>query len=140
MNNLPIGDIILWFAVFLFSLSFHESAHAWTSSRFGDDTGRMLGRITLNPIHHIDPFGTIIFPLVGFIGGIPMFGWAKPVPVNPLLWREKTKANILTSAAGPISNLTLSWLPSAGGRAFLLADCLRPTKGAARGKAFWRPW
>jgi len=127
---LDVGTIVLWFAVFLFSLSFHESAHAWTSSRFGDDTGRMLGRITLNPIHHIDPFGTIIFPLVGFIGGIPMFGWAKPVPVNPLLWREKTKANILTSAAGPISNFILVVIAFAAAKALLISGLLRPNYAA----------
>jgi Zn-dependent protease len=109
MNNWPIGDIILWFVVFLFSLSFHESAHAWTSERFGDDTGRLQGRITLNPIPHIDPIGTLLLPIVGFLsGGLAMFGWAKPVQTNPLLWRNKTKANIMVSAAGPISNFILA--------------------------------
>jgi Zn-dependent protease len=99
----------MWFVVFLFSLSCHESAHAWTSERFGDDTGRLQGRITLNPIAHIDPFGTILLPLIGFLsGGIAMFGWAKPVQTNPLLWRNKTKANIWVSAAGPISNFTIA--------------------------------
>jgi Zn-dependent protease len=107
--NTPPGDILLWFVVFLFSLSCHESAHAWTSERFGDDTGRLQGRITLNPIAHIDPFGTILLPLVGFLsGGIAMFGWAKPVQTNPLLWRNKTKANIWVSAAGPISNFIIA--------------------------------
>jgi Zn-dependent protease len=109
MNNLPIGDILLWFVVFLFSLSFHESAHAWTSERFGDDTGRLQGRITLNPIPHIDPIGTLLLPIMGFLsGGLAMFGWAKPVQTNPLLWRNKTKANIMVSAAGPISNFILA--------------------------------
>jgi Zn-dependent protease len=107
--SVPIGDLILWFVVFLFSLSFHEAAHAWTSERFGDYTGRYQGRITLNPVAHIDPIGTILFPLMGFIsGGIAMFGWAKPVETNPLLWRDKTKANIWVSAAGPISNFILA--------------------------------
>ena len=106
-TNIDIGFVIIWFVVFLFSLSFHESAHAWTSERFGDDTGRLQGRITLNPIAHIDPIGTIVFPLIGIITSVPLFGWAKPVPTNPLLWREKTKANISVSAAGPISNFIL---------------------------------
>ncbi len=102
--------MIIWFVVFLFSLSFHESAHAWTSERFGDYTGRYQGRITLNPIAHIDPIGTILLPLIGFLnpGGIALFGWAKPVQTNPLLWRDKTKANICVSAAGPISNFILA--------------------------------
>jgi len=99
--------LIVYFAVFLFSLSFHEMAHAWTSERFGDNTGRYLGRITVNPKAHIDPIGTIIFPLVGYFGFM-MFGWAKPVPVDPASWRNKKMANVLTSAAGPISNLLLA--------------------------------
>jgi Zn-dependent protease len=106
--TVPIGDLILWFVVFLFSLSFHEMAHAWTSERFGDDTGRLQGRISLNPLVHIDPIGTILFPLLGFMrGGISFFGWAKPVQTNPLRWRNKTQANIAVSAAGPISNFIL---------------------------------
>src|SRR5205814_3143509 len=94
--------------VLLFSLSFHEAAHAWTSERFGDDTGRIQGRITLNPLAHIDPIGTIVFPLLSATVGIPLLGWAKPVQTNPLLWREKTKANIMVSAAGPLSNFILA--------------------------------
>ena len=94
----------------MFSLSFHESAHAWTSERFGDYTGRYQGRITLNPLPHIDIFGTIIFPLVGILspGGAMLFGWAKPVQTNPLLWRDKKKANIMVSMAGPASNFILA--------------------------------
>ena len=108
----PIGDLILWFVVFLFSLSFHEAAHAWTSERFGDDTGRLQGRISLNPMAHIDPIGTILFPLLGFmrIGGFFFFGWAKPVETNPLRWRNKDLANISVSAAGPISNMILAFI------------------------------
>jgi Zn-dependent protease len=102
-----IGFYVIWFVVFLLSLSFHESAHAWTSERFGDDTGRLQGRITLNPLAHIDPIGTIIFPLISMITTVPLLGWAKPVETNPLRWRDKTKANISVSAAGPISNFIL---------------------------------
>jgi Zn-dependent protease len=101
------GFVIIWFVVFLFSLSFHEAAHAWTSEKFGDDTGRHQGRITLNPAAHIDPIGTILFPLISMMTSIPLLGWAKPVETNPLLWRDKTKANISVSAAGPISNFIL---------------------------------
>jgi Zn-dependent protease len=126
--TIPIGDLILWFVVFLFSLSFHESAHAWTSERFGDYTGRYQGRITLNPIAHIDPIGTLVIPLMGFIsGGISMFGWAKPVETNPLLWRDKTKANIMVSAAGPISNFILATLAFVTIKVMLAIDMLRPT-------------
>ncbi|HST19681.1 MAG TPA: site-2 protease family protein [Blastocatellia bacterium] len=106
--NIDFGNLIIWFIVLLFSLSFHEAAHAWTSERFGDDTGRLQGRITLNPIAHIDPIGTILFPLLSSLVGIPLLGWAKPVQTNPRLWRDKTKANICVSAAGPISNFILA--------------------------------
>jgi Zn-dependent protease len=108
LRNIDIAFIILWFVVLLFSLSFHEAAHAWTSEKFGDDTGRLQGRITLNPLAHIDPLGTVIFPLASAITSIPLLGWAKPVQTNPLLWRDKTKANISVSAAGPISNFILA--------------------------------
>ena len=108
MANIDFGNLIIWFIVLLFSLSFHEAAHAWTSEKFGDSTGRYQGRITLNPVAHIDPFGTILFPIISALSGIPLLGWAKPVQTNPLLWRDKTKANICVSAAGPISNFILA--------------------------------
>jgi Zn-dependent protease len=108
LANIDFGNLIIWFIVLLFSLSFHEAAHAWTSEKFGDSTGRYQGRITLNPIAHIDPFGTILFPIISALSGIPLLGWAKPVQTNPLMWRDKTKANIWVSAAGPISNFILA--------------------------------
>jgi Zn-dependent protease len=108
LRDIDPGNLIIWFIVLLFSLSFHEAAHAWTSERFGDDTGRIQGRITLNPIPHIDVFGTILFPIVSALSGIPLLGWAKPVQTNPLMWRDKTRANISVSAAGPISNFILA--------------------------------
>jgi Zn-dependent protease len=140
---LDIGNLILWFVVFLFSLSIHESAHAWTSERFGDKTGRYLGRVSLNPIRHIDPVGTILFPLASQLTGGFMFGWAKPVPVNPDLWSDKKRANIFTSAAGPISNLLLAGIAVAIALALMaagvivvndearqLADILAPAAGS----------
>jgi Zn-dependent protease len=108
LQKIQVGNLIIWFIVLLFSLSFHEAAHAWTSEKFGDDTGRLQGRITLNPMAHIDPIGTVLFPIIGFISNFPLLGFAKPVMTNPLLWRDKTKANIAVSAAGPISNFILA--------------------------------
>ena len=90
--------------VFLFAISVHESAHAWMANRCGDPTARMLGRITLNPIKHIDPFGTILLPLVALFTGIPVLGWAKPTPVDPRNFRNPVRDDILTSVVGPISN------------------------------------
>lgn len=108
MFEKSIGDFILWFVVFLFSLSFHEAAHAWTAHRFGDDTGYYLGRVSLNPMAHVDLLGTIIFPILNFISGVPLIGWAKPVPVNPLLLRNTRRHHMLVSLAGPGSNLLLA--------------------------------
>jgi Zn-dependent protease len=125
----PPGDILLWFIVFLFSLSCHESAHAWTSERFGDYTGRYQGRITLNPIPHIDIYGTIIFPLVGMISGAMLFGWAKPVQTNPLLWRDKKKANIMVSMAGPLSNFILAIIAFTIIKVLLITDVVEPGGG-----------
>ena len=100
------------FVVLLFSLSFHESAHAWTASRLGDDTARRLGRVSLNPLVHIDFLGTVIMPLLQIFGpaGIPLFGWAKPTPYDPRNFRpgELRRGHVLVAAAGPLSNLVLA--------------------------------
>jgi len=91
--------------VLLFALSFHEASHAWMASRLGDQTARMLGRITLNPLKHIDPFGTILVPLIALISGFPMIGWAKPTPVNTRNFKKYVRDDILTTLAGPASNI-----------------------------------
>jgi Zn-dependent protease len=93
------------FVVLLFALSLHESAHGWMASRLGDQTARMLGRITLNPIKHIDPLGTILLPLVALFTGVPMIGWAKPTPVTPRNFKHFVRDDILTTLAGPVSNV-----------------------------------
>ena len=102
--------------VLLFAISAHEAAHAWMSYKFGDDTARLLGRITLNPVAHTDPIGTLLLPIVGFIlgnvggaaGRIPLIGWGKPTPVNPLRWRNKDLANVMVSGAGIMANLLIA--------------------------------
>jgi Zn-dependent protease len=100
------------FVVLLFSLSFHEAAHAWMARRLGDETAHHEGRITLNPIAHIDPIGTVLIPLVQiFASGIPLIGWAKPTPYNPGNFnRDVTTArgHVLVASAGPLSNLVLA--------------------------------
>jgi Zn-dependent protease len=101
-------DIVLGifqFVVLLFALSLHESAHGWMASRLGDQTARMLGRITLNPIKHIDPVGTVMLPLVALVTHIPLIGWAKPTPVNPRNFKNYVRDDILTTLAGPVSNV-----------------------------------
>ncbi len=107
MQGLNIGQIVIWFVVFLLSLSVHECAHAWAAERSGDPTGRYLGRVTLNPIPHIDILGTIILPLIMITTGGWMFGWAKPVPFNPINLRERKLGEIFIAAAGPLSNILL---------------------------------
>jgi Zn-dependent protease len=103
-----IVGILYQMIAFLFAISVHESAHAWTASRCGDPTARMLGRVSLNPIRHIDLFGTIILPLVAAISGIPLLGWAKPTPVDPRNFRNPMWDDILTSVAGPVSNFIVA--------------------------------
>ena len=105
--NVSHFDIYIQIVVFLFAVCVHESAHAWMADRCGDPTAKMLGRITLNPIKHIDPFGTVLLPLIGLISGFGMFGWAKPCPVTPENFREPVRGDILTTAAGPVSNFIL---------------------------------
>lgn len=105
--NIDPGRIIMWFVIFLLSLTVHECAHAWAAEKSGDSTGRYLGRVTLNPIPHIDVFGTIIFPLIAITTGGWMFGWAKPVPFNSMNLRNRKWGEIIIASAGPISNLML---------------------------------
>jgi len=105
--NLRYVDIFFQMVAFLFAVSFHESAHAWTADQCGDDTARMLGRVSLNPVKHIDPIGTLLLPLIGLFTRMGMFGWGKPCPVNSLRLRDKIKSDILVSLAGPLSNAIL---------------------------------
>ncbi len=106
MHN--ILTIAIQLLVILFALSVHESAHAWMAERFGDPTGRLQGRISLNPIAHIDPVGTVIFPILLALIGAPVFGWAKPVQVNSFNLRNPRKDGIYIAAAGPVSNIIMA--------------------------------
>lgn len=93
------------FGVLLISLTIHEAAHAWTADKLGDPTARALGRVSLNPLVHIDWIGTVLLPLIAIYSGLPLIGWAKPVPVNTRNLREPRRDFMLVAAAGPISNL-----------------------------------
>ncbi|HVG93723.1 MAG TPA: site-2 protease family protein [Planctomycetota bacterium] len=103
-------QIALTAAAFLASLSFHEAAHAWTAWRLGDYTGKAMGRVSLNPIRHIDPFGTILLPALLWwsTGGRVVFGYAKPVPYNPYVLKNPSLGSAAIAAAGPGSNLLLA--------------------------------
>src|SRR5438034_9162431 len=80
--DINVAQIFIAFIVLLFSLTVHEMAHAWTADRLGDPTARLLGRVSLNPIVHADPIGTVLFPLISMVSGATLIGWAKPVPVD----------------------------------------------------------
>lgn len=103
-----VFNIVIQFATVLFAISVHESAHAWSADKCGDPTARLQGRVSLNPIAHIDLFGTIIFPILLAVMGAPVFGWAKPVMVNPYNFRNRRRDNMIVSAAGPASNILVS--------------------------------
>jgi Zn-dependent protease len=107
--SIDFAQVFIAFLVLLFSLTVHEAAHAWSAQRLGDATAKMLGRVSLNPAVHVDPIGTVIFPLMSMLTGLPLIGWAKPVPVNILNlrhhWKEKY---MLIAAAGPASNIVLA--------------------------------
>jgi Zn-dependent protease len=105
------------FVLLIFSLSVHECAHAWAASRLGDQTARLQGRVTLNPMYHVDPFGTLLFPALmifgplfggGALGGF-LFGWAKPTPVITRNFKNIVRDDTLTTLAGPVSNLLLAF-------------------------------
>ena len=108
-----VSHLVIFMAVLLLAISAHEAGHAWMSHKFGDDTAFMLGRVTLNPVKHTDPIGTLLIPIVAFIfgalggalGSIPLIGWGKPTPVNPRNWTNYKLANVMVSIAGVLANL-----------------------------------
>jgi Zn-dependent protease len=122
-------DAIDWRLVFTLlaaaipSIILHEVSHGVVANAFGDDTAKRAGRITLNPVKHVDPFGTVILPALLAFAGLPAFGWAKPVPVNPRRLRKPRQQSLYVSLAGPATNLVL---------AGVLAAVFRVTGGAAQ--------
>lgn len=99
------AEILTIYVCLLFCLSAHEAAHAWVADRAGDPTARLLGRVTLNPLPHMHPFGTVLFPLIMMFAELPVFGWAKPVPFNPANLKNKRWGPVLVALAGPVSHL-----------------------------------
>lgn len=108
-GNIDFVAVFIAFVVLIISLSVHEAAHAITADRLGDPTARLLGRVSLNPAVHVDPIGTILFPLISMFTGAPLIGWAKPVPVNPTrLGRHWKRSFMVIAAAGPASNILMA--------------------------------
>ncbi len=111
-----ISHLVIYMVVLLMAISCHEAGHAWMSYKYGDDTAFMLGRVTLNPVAHTDPIGTLLIPILSFVLGsyggalarVPLIGWGKPTPVNPRKWTEYKQANVMVSIAGIGANLILA--------------------------------
>ena len=114
---LDITSIVIALAVVLVCLTVHEWAHAWTADRLGDPTARLLGRVSFNPIVHIDPIGTVLLPLVAMFTTGFIFGWAKPVPVNISRLGHPKRDFMIVAAAGPASNLVMAIVAAIGFRA-----------------------
>ena len=110
-----VSHLVIYMVVLLLAISAHEAGHAWMSYKFGDDTAYLLGRVTLNPVAHTDPIGTLLIPVISFVfgalggalGSIPLIGWGKPTPVNPRKWTNYKWGNVMVSVAGVIANLIL---------------------------------
>lgn len=120
MAGLDFTQILIGLSVLVASLSVHEAAHAWAADRLGDPTSRLLGRLSLNPAVHVDPIGTLLFPLVAITTGLPLIGWAKPVPVDARHLKSPRRDFAIIAAAGPASNLALAF--AAAGVMALLPD------------------
>ncbi|RJX20094.1 MAG: site-2 protease family protein [Ammonifex sp.] len=108
MFNLDVLAVVLAFVV---GITVHEFAHGWTADRLGDPTARYAGRLTLNPVAHADPVGTILLPILLIATGSRfIFGWAKPVPINPYHFRDRRRGLVLVSVAGPLANVVTAVL------------------------------
>lgn len=109
-----LSNLIPYIVVLLLAISCHEAGHAWMSMKYGDDTAYMLGRVTINPVAHTDPIGTLLIPIASFVltfttgSRVPLIGWGKPTPVNPRNWTKYKEANVMVSIAGIGANLILA--------------------------------
>jgi Zn-dependent protease len=119
---MDIPQIIISLFVVLFAITIHEASHGWAAYKMGDPTAYAMGRVTLNPIAHIDPIGTILLPLILVVMGAPPFGWAKPVPVNPMNLRDPRRDNLIISAAGPLSNFSVAFIAFLGIKLFKIIN------------------
>lgn len=113
MGGIDLTEVLIVLVVLISSLSVHEAAHAFAADRLGDPTARHLGRLSLNPAVHVDPIGTLLFPVIAYITGVPLIGWAKPVPVDMRYLKHPKRDFALIAAAGPASNLVMAVIGSA---------------------------
>ena len=108
MLEITFVQVVLFFLIILFSVIFHELAHGWVAYFLGDPTPKNAKRLTLNPIYHLDPLGSVLVPLLMYFTVGIAFGWAKPVPVNPYNFRDKKYGNLKVAVAGPLANIFLA--------------------------------
>jgi Zn-dependent protease len=134
LGGIDLTEVLIQIVVLIASLSVHEAAHAWAADRLGDPTARHLGRLSLNPVVHIDPIGTLLFPLISMLTNLPLIGWAKPVPVDPRHLRHPKRDFALIAAAGPASNLVMAVIG-----AILLMVVPDAPPGDIAGRAFLDP-
>jgi Zn-dependent protease len=111
------AETVLWLVLLIPSIVLHEISHGYAAYRLGDPTAKNAGRLSLNPLKHIDPFGTVILPLLLFAAGAPIFGYAKPVPYNPRYFKNIQRGDLIVGLAGPTANLVLALLGAAVFRA-----------------------
>jgi Zn-dependent protease len=121
--------IVVSIAIVLLSLTVHEAAHAWSADRLGDSTARVLGRVSLNPLVHIDLVGTILLPLIAAVSNFPIIGWAKPVPVNTSRLAHPRRDFMIVAAAGPASNIALAVLGAVLVQLLPSSSGFRPSDG-----------
>jgi Zn-dependent protease len=132
LPDLNVPALAIAFLVLIFSLTIHEAAHAWSAEQLGDDTAKRLGRVSLNPVVHTDPIGTLLLPLIAMLSNAPIIGWARPTPVNTRNLRHPRRDHILVTAAGPASNLAIAMMAALalrvmpGGTASAGFDVLTP--------------
>lgn len=131
-------SIAIGLGIILVSLTIHEAAHAWTADRLGDPTARLLGRVSLNPVVHIDPIGTILLPIVAAISNFPIIGWAKPVPVNVSRLRRHRRDFMIVAAAGPASNIAQALIAAIVLRAVIAGGPLDATTASYAGEVLVR--
>ncbi|MEX0666042.1 MAG: site-2 protease family protein [Acidimicrobiia bacterium] len=113
---MPLGDAAILFGCLVTAVIFHEVSHGVVALWFGDDTAKRAGRLTLNPVPHVDPFGSILLPAMGALAGLPILGYAKPVPVNPARLRRPRRDLVYVSLAGPTTNFLLMAIAALGAR------------------------
>jgi len=133
-SQVDLTQVLIQMVVLIASLSVHEAAHAWAAHRLGDPTAERLGRLSLNPAVHVDPVGTLVFPLIAMLTRLPLIGWAKPVPVDPRFLKHPKRDFAIIAAAGPASNIAMAVI---GAVAFAAIRYSAP--GDIAGRAFVAP-